>query len=71
MRLSPWIICGCAMWVAGCATSAQPVSVVDTFCTSPAARKRAWNPDTDTVEHMRESVIFNRYIDMRCGRGKA
>jgi hypothetical protein len=52
--------------LAGCATTAQTV-VTDTFCTSPASRKRIWNPDTDTVATMREAVIFNRYIDLRCG----
>jgi hypothetical protein len=56
--------------LAGCATTASPPMVVDTFCASPASKKRVWNPDTDTVEHMRESVVFNRYIDMRCGRPK-
>ena len=54
-----------AIMLAGCATT-QTV-VTDTFCTSPASKKRTWNPETDSVASMREAVTFNAYIDKRCG----
>ena len=65
MKMSPLVII--ALLLAGCATTAEPVQVVDTFCLSPASKKRTWNPETDSVEHMREAVTWNRYVDRRCG----
>jgi uncharacterized lipoprotein YmbA len=56
-----------ALLLAGCATTPPPPTLVDTFCLSPASKKRTWNPETDSVEHMRAAVTFNRYIDRRCG----
>ena len=56
-----------ALAASGCATTAPQPTVVDTFCLSPASKKRIWNPETDSVETMREAVTFNRYVDKRCG----
>jgi hypothetical protein len=53
--------------LSACATTEPSAVVVDTFCISPASKKRVWNPETDTVETMREAVTHNRYIDLRCG----
>jgi hypothetical protein len=53
--------------LAGCATTPPAPAVVDTFCLSPASKKRTWNPETDSVETMRAAVTFNRYVDRRCG----
>jgi uncharacterized protein YceK len=61
-----------ALLVSGCATTATQTVVVDTFCGSPASKKRVWNPETDTIEHIREAITFNTYVDRRCGSpGKA
>lgn len=53
-----------ALLVAGCAKEV-PAQVVDTFCLT--AKKRTWDPDVDSVQTMREAVVFNRYVDRRCG----
>jgi hypothetical protein len=53
--------------LSACATTGTPAVAVDTFCISPASKKRTWNPETDSVESMREAVTFNRYVDTRCG----
>ena len=60
-----WIILACGL-LAGCATSAATAPVaIDTFCFS--AKKRTWDPDTDSVETMREAVVWNKTVDRRCG----
>ena len=53
-----------ALLVAGCATT--QTAVTDTFCLSPASKKRTWNPETDSVEAMRDAVVHNAYVDRRC-----
>ena len=53
--------------ISGCATTSSPPAVVDTYCLSPASKKKIWNPETDSVESMREAVTINRYTDLRCG----
>jgi PBP1b-binding outer membrane lipoprotein LpoB len=60
-----------AALLAGCATTAPepPVVVTDTFCVSPASKKRVWNPETDSVQSMREAVTHNRFVDLRCRAG--
>jgi hypothetical protein len=63
--LTPFLVAALAL--AGCATTPPSVQVVDTFCASPASRKKAWNPETDSIESIREAVTFNRYVDRRCG----
>lgn len=55
-----------ALLVSGCVTTAPEPVVVDSFCLSPASKKRTWNPEADSVETMREAVTFNRYVDRRC-----
>lgn len=55
-----------ALVVSGCAASSSQ-TVTDTYCLSPASKKRIWNPETDSVESMREAVTINRYTDLRCG----
>jgi hypothetical protein len=55
-----------ALALAGCATTPTP-QLVDTFCASPASKKRVWNPETDSVASMREATVFNTYVDRRCG----
>jgi hypothetical protein len=55
--------------LAGCATPAterEAAVVIDTFCSSPASRKRVWNPETDSIASMRDAVTHNRYVDLRC-----
>ena len=53
-----------AVSLAGCAKEV-PAEVVDTFCIT--AKKRTWDPDTDSVQTMREAVVYNRMVDRRCG----
>jgi hypothetical protein len=65
MRATLGIIVGCVIWAGGCATTAQRVT--DSFCLSPASKKRSWNPEVDSVERMREAVTWNHYVDRRCG----
>jgi hypothetical protein len=68
MRTKAVVLCAyLGLILAGCATATAPAAVVDTFCGSPASRKRSWNPETDSVETMRAAVTFNRYVDKRCG----
>ena len=55
-----------ALLAAGCAKEPPPQSVVDTFCLSPASKKRTWNPETDSVDTMRDAVVHNAYVDRRC-----
>ena len=55
------ILLTCAL-LSGCATTGG--KVVDTFCLS--AKKRTWDPDTDSVQTMREAVVYNGVIDRRC-----
>ena len=57
-----------ALLVAGCAKEPPVTTVVDAFCLT--SKKRTWDPDTDSVETMREAVVWNRYVDKRCGTGK-
>jgi sugar (pentulose or hexulose) kinase len=53
-----------AIMLAGCAATAT-TTVVDTYCLT--AKKRTWDPDVDSVQTMREAVVYNRAIDRRCG----
>jgi hypothetical protein len=65
-----WHICAncllmVALLLAGCATAPLQDVVTDTFCLT--AKKRSWDPDTDSVATMREAVVWNRQVDLRCG----
>ena len=50
--------------LSGCATTATPPVLTDTFCLT--AKKRTWDPDTDSVQTMREAVVWNKLVDKRC-----
>jgi hypothetical protein len=71
MRQAPQLLSFvAALALAGCATTTAPPQqtvMVDSFCTSPASQKRIWNPETDTIEHVRDAVTWNSYVDRRCG----
>lgn len=62
-KLSPVVIT-CLLALTGCAKE-PPVQVADTFCLT--AKKRTWDPDADSIQTMREAVVFNRAVDRRCG----
>lgn len=55
-----------ALLLAGCETTPapEPMAPVDTFCLT--AKKRTWDPDTDSVPTMREAVVWNRLVDLKC-----
>jgi hypothetical protein len=51
--------------LSGCATG--KTVVVDSFCLSPASKKRTWSVDKDRPEAIREARVWNTYVDRRCG----
>jgi hypothetical protein len=64
--IRPIVLCAC-LAVAGCATT-QTTAVTDTFCIT--AKKRTWSIN-DTAESIRDTEVWNKTIDLRCGvRGK-
>jgi hypothetical protein len=52
-----------ALALASCATTAEPIQAVDTYCLS--ARKVRWST-ADTPETIRQIEVHNRTIDARC-----